>query len=235
MYKFESRVRYSEVSCDGVLTLEALLNYFQDVSTFQSEDLGVGLEYLAGFHMAWVLSSWQIQVNRYPKLGEKIVAATFPYEFKGFFGMRNFLLLTEDEEVLACANTMWTLLDMEKMVPAKPTAEMLEKYVLEEKYPMDYQGRKISIPGNGLVQSALPVSPDYLDTNFHVNNGQYVRIAKRYLPDRATVKQLRAEYRKSAVLGDVFYPVVYENDGIWVVSLNDQDGKAYAVVEFAFV
>lgn len=235
MYRFESRVRYSEVSCEGTLTLEALLNYFQDVSTFQSEDLGVGLEYLAGFHMAWVLSSWQIQVNRYPKLGEKIVAATFPYEFKGFFGMRNFLLLTEDEEVLACANTMWTLLDMEKMVPAKPTVEMLEKYVLEEKLPMDYQGRKISIPGNGLVQSSLPVSADYLDTNRHVNNGQYVRIAKRFLPDQAKIKQLRAEYRKAAVLGDVFYPVVYENDGIWVVSLNDQDGKAYAVVEFTLV
>ena len=232
MYRFESRVRYSEVSCEGTLTIEALLNYFQDVSTFQSEDLGVGVEYLAGFHMAWVLSSWQIQVNRYPKLGEKIVVATFPYEFKGFFGMRNFLLMTEAEEVLACANTMWTLLDTEKMVPAKPTEEMLQKYVLEERYPMDYRGRKIAIPANGSKQPAIPVTKEYLDTNFHVNNGQYVRIAKMYLPDRVSVKQLRAEYRKSAVLGDVFYPVLYENDGNYVVSLNDQEGKAYAVVEF---
>ena len=232
MYEFDSTVRYSEVDSKGQMTWLALMDYFQDCSVFHSESVKLGVEYLGRKHLAWVLSSWQIQVNRYPKLGEKIVAATFPYEFKGFFGMRNFLLMTEAEEVLACANTMWTLLDTEKMVPAKPTEEMLQKYVLEERYPMDYRGRKIAIPDNGSKQPAVPVTKEYLDTNFHVNNGQYVRIAKMYLPDRVSVKQLRAEYRKSAVLGDVFYPVLYANDGNYVVSLNDKDQKAYAVVEF---
>ena len=232
MYEFNSTVRYSEVDSKGQMTWLALMDYFQDCSVFHSESVKLGVEYLGRKHLAWVLSSWQIQVNRYPKLGEKIVVATFPYEFKGFFGMRNFLLMTEAEEVLACANTMWTLLDTEKMVPAKPTEEMLQKYVLEERYPMDYRGRKIAIPDNGSKQPAVPVTKEYLDTNFHVNNGQYVRIAKMYLPDRVSVKQLRAEYRKSAVLGDVFYPVLYANDGNYVVSLNDKDQKAYAVVEF---
>ena len=232
MYEFDSTVRYSEVDSKGQMTWLALMDYFQDCSVFHSESVKLSVEYLGRKHLAWVLSSWQIQVNRYPKLGEKIVVATFPYEFKGFFGMRNFLLMTEAEEVLACANTMWTLLDTEKMVPAKPTEEMLQKYVLEERYPMDYRGRKIAIPDNGSKQPAVPVTKEYLDTNFHVNNGQYVRIAKMYLPDRVSVKQLRAEYRKSAVLGDVFYPVLYANDGNYVVSLNDKDQKAYAVVEF---
>ncbi len=39
MYTFQSRIRYSEVGPDGRLTLESLLDYFQDASTFHSEDL----------------------------------------------------------------------------------------------------------------------------------------------------------------------------------------------------
>lgn len=46
IYTFDSRVRYSEVDHQGTLTLPALMNYLQDCSTFQSEDIGVGLSVL---------------------------------------------------------------------------------------------------------------------------------------------------------------------------------------------
>ena len=35
MYEFDSRVRYSEVDHHGTMTVPALINYFQDCSTFQ--------------------------------------------------------------------------------------------------------------------------------------------------------------------------------------------------------
>ena len=34
MYEFDSRVRYSEVDHHGTMTVPALINYFQDCSTF---------------------------------------------------------------------------------------------------------------------------------------------------------------------------------------------------------
>ena len=43
----------------------------------------MGIDYLAEKHRAWLLSSWQIVVDRYPKLGERIVVSTWPYDFKG--------------------------------------------------------------------------------------------------------------------------------------------------------
>ena len=43
MYAFDSRIRYSETDSEGRLTLNALLNYFQDCSTFHSEDVGLGI------------------------------------------------------------------------------------------------------------------------------------------------------------------------------------------------
>ena len=92
MYEFKSRVRYSEIDHRGTLTLPALINYFQDCSTFHSETVGLGMDHLRQKKKAWVLSYWQIIAERYPKLSEKITVGTFATEFKGLFGNRNFYM-----------------------------------------------------------------------------------------------------------------------------------------------
>ena len=117
MYTFDGRVRYSEVGEDGCLSLQSLLDYFQDCSTFHSEDIGLGLSYMDKIRQVWLLSAWQICIARYPKYGERIVVGTAPYEFRGFMGFRNFLMQTEEGEALAWANSIWTLMDREKMRP----------------------------------------------------------------------------------------------------------------------
>ena len=53
MYTFESRVRFSEADHTELLTLPGLVNYFQDCSTFQSEDIGYGVESLKKSGQAW--------------------------------------------------------------------------------------------------------------------------------------------------------------------------------------
>ena len=232
MYTFDSRVRYSEVGTDGNMTLIALLDYFQDCSTFHSEDIGLGTDYLKERNQVWMLSSWQICVNRYPHLCEEIVTGTAPYAFKGFVGYRNFEMKTQSGEVLAYANSIWSLMDLIRMMPAKPTEEMLRGYVLEEKYPMEYAPRKIALPGEWKEGEPFPVRRYHIDTNEHVNNCQYVQMALEGLKKPMDVGKLRVEYKKSAVYGDIIYPkTAYEKDRA-VVELCDRDGKAYAVVEF---
>lgn len=234
MYTFQSRIRYSEVGSDGRLTLESLLDYFQDASTFHSEDIGLGVAYLKEKEMAWVLSSWQIVVERYPALCENVIIGTAPYEFRGFIGCRNFWMETEAGERLAYANSIWSLMDIVKMAPAKPPVEMLEGYTLSEKLSMDYAPRKIMVPDNGLEQEEIQVRPHHLDTNGHVNNGQYVRMAMDYIPGVFSIRQMRAEYKKQAVLHDRIIPIAAVNaeKTLYTVSLNGEDGRPYSIVEF---
>ena len=92
MYSFDSRVRYSEVGEDKKLTLNGIINYFQDSSTFQSEELHIGVGRLEELKRVWVLSSWQIVVDRYPSLCENIRISTWPYQFQVFLGWRNFTM-----------------------------------------------------------------------------------------------------------------------------------------------
>ncbi len=232
MYIFDSRIRYSETDSEGKLSLEALLDYFQDCSTFQSEDLGLGIEYLKQMHLVWVLTSWQIVVDRYPKLGERVNVGTFPYDFKTCFGYRNFFMKDQSGQFLARANSLWTLLDTRTMHPVRPPEMMWKKYPLEERLDMDYASRKIVMPEHMIPMEPIEVRRQHLDTNHHVNNGQYVRIAAEYLPEGFDVIQLRAEYKKQAVLRDRLYPLVACESGKCMVALRDEQGNTYANVEF---
>ncbi len=235
MYTFDSRVRYSEVGIDGNMTLIALLDYFQDCSTFHSEDIGLGTDYLMELNQVWMLSAWQICVNRYPHLCEKIVIGTAPYDFKGFVGYRNFEMRTQEGEVLSYANSIWSLMDLGKMTPARPSERMLAGYVLEEKYPMEYAPRKIHVPAEGERAESFVVKEHHLDTNNHVNNGQYVRMAMDYLPKDFQVGQLRVEYKNQAVLGERIHPVVAKDteESLYTISLNREDGRPYSIVELS--
>lgn len=236
MYQFESRVRYSETDSNGCLTLEGILNYFQDASTFHSEDLDLGISYLKEHQIVWVLTYWQIIVHRYPKLGERIVIGTIPYEIKGFMGYRNFFMKTEDGEELACANSIWSLLDTMKGMPSRVPEIMVTRYGISERYPMDYAPRKIVLPKEMKSGEEIEVKQHHLDTNMHVNNGQYVCMAMDTLEEHRQIRQLRAEYKKSAVLGDILYPQMAWNDADdkYLVSLCDGTGNPYALVELAY-
>ena len=132
MYTFQSQVRYSELDSDRKLSIASIVDYFQDCSTFHSESLGVGIDYLDRVGMLWVMSYWQIVIDRYPGLCEKITIGTFPYEFRGFLGSRNFFIADETGKKIVRAKSLWTLMNVREARPVKPTREMLEAYQLEE-------------------------------------------------------------------------------------------------------
>ncbi|MBD5546222.1 MAG: acyl-[acyl-carrier-protein] thioesterase [Lachnospiraceae bacterium] len=232
MYSYKSRIRYSELDETGHLRLESLLDYFQDCSTFHSEDIGLGVEYLKGQHLVWVMSSWQIVIERFPALGEMVTVGTAPYEFKGFVGFRNFLMTDEEGKRLACANTIWSLLDTRTGKPVRPSDEMVKGYVLEPKLDMDYAPRRIQLPEDMVKQDAIQIKRHHLDTNHHVNNGQFVRIALDALLENCRVRQLRTEYKKQVMLGDVLIPYTKKlEDRRYVIVLKDEGDNICCIVE----
>lgn len=65
-----------------------------------------------------------------------------------------------------------------------------------------------------------------------MNNGQYVRMARAALEREITVRELRVEYRKQAMLGDQITPVIYETEEYCMVSLNGEDGNLMQLCSF---
>lgn len=234
MYSFKSRVRYSEVDRFGKLDACSIINYFQDCSTFQSESLNVGMEYLKKEHRAWLLNSWQIEFIREPYLMEPIEIGTWSYGSNGVYGYRNFVMNDNDGNRLVNANSLWVLTDTDSGRPIKVAVEDIEPYGCEPRIEMTDYGRKINIQGDGEKQQSFAVRRYHIDTNGHVNNGRYVQFAMEYMDDAIKLRVLRVEYKRAAVYGDVICPKIYREDGKLTVALDDVNGSSYAKVQFIF-
>ena len=233
-YAFEGRVRFSETDENGLLTNAALVNYFQDVATFHSEDAGVGLRALLDTrHAVWVLSSWQILIDERPHMGEQICASTWAYQFKGCIGLRNFTLTGEGGRLLARANSVWSFFDLDKLRPVRVDEEMKSHYAMDEPLDMPYQSRKMQIPEGGDIADRVVIGRSHLDANHHVNNGQYIVIAEAYAGEAKQCRKLSAEYKMQAHLGDVILPRVITLPGETIVALENEEGKLYCAVSFA--
>lgn len=233
-YEWKDRVRFSDTDGERKLSMQAILNYFQDIATFHSEDLGVGIAYLNPQHMAWFLASWQVTVFRYPDYFENVIVGTFPYRFRGSLGYRNFYLKTEAGEILAVADSIWTLMNVEEGKMALPTERMLGAYQIEEKLDMNYKGRKINVPEDMKEMPAFAVRRDHLDSNGHVNNGQFVRMAMEQLPSEVKPSELRVEYKRQVRLGQIVTPQLSINEEHAVVTLSTEEDGLCTVVEISF-
>ena len=97
---------------------------------------------------------------------------------------------------------------------------------------MDYAPRKIKLPDDMTSQESFTVQKHHLDTNHHVNNCQYICMAEDFLPEDFKVYQMRAEYKKAALLGDMVVPYIHIEEKKCTVLLCDEAQKPYAVVEF---
>ena len=72
MYKYNARVTYSQVDSNLNLTYYSLVNYMQDCSCFHSDDMGVGVRYLAPRMRGWFVTTYEIHINRMPTNMENI-------------------------------------------------------------------------------------------------------------------------------------------------------------------
>lgn len=232
MYEENWQVRFSECNKNHELTYNGIVNYFQDCSNLQSESLKVGLDYLTKRNRAWVLDFWQIVIERKPKAFEKIKVQTWANGFKGFFGTRNFVMKSANDEMLAFANSSWVYLDTATGRPVRITEAESGTYPVEEPLEMEAVSRKIEVPKELVLIDEVEVKSHHIDVYCHMNNGRYIELAADYLLEGEEIRQVCCQYKKQARLGDrikVYQCIAKER--ITVV-LKDAEDSIYAVVSF---
>ena len=176
MYKFNSRVRYSELASDKKLSLVSIINYFQDCCTFESEDTDVGIEWLNQHRTSWMLTNWQIHILRRPEYCEEIEIMTWASGFKMFMGKRSFLIKTMDGEPLVYALSEWAYVNIdtgrpERSVPDKEVeayglATPIEKRFSEYKIPETEADRILK----GRIDSSFMKDIDFEYLKAHVTD-----------------------------------------------------------------
>ena len=233
MYSVASRIGYCQCDEHWRLKPEALIDLFQNCSTFQTEDLGMGTAFVEEHQAGWILASWDIHIKRLPMHGEEVTASTWPYGFDRLFGYRNYRLDSVDGELLTYADAVYFYFDLTKGRPIRIPVEVQEKFAgsFEEKLPYEFAPRKILLPETFTDQQPFTVRKGDIDTNHHVNNAVYLRYAADLIPPSASIRELRVEYILAAVEGDTIVPAVSNGSDVTVIALNNPAGKPFATIE----
>ena len=143
VYELNTRIRYSEVDHRGTLTIPALINCFQDCSTFQSAEIGMNIGKLHEERQGWVLTHWQIVIDRYPGLCEHVVVGTFPSSFKGVAATRFFYMRDAQGDLIARARSTWAFMDFGKGRLMRPDPELVKAYGTAEPLEMPDEERRV--------------------------------------------------------------------------------------------
>lgn len=232
MYSFKSKIRYSEIDKDGFLSLEAMMNYFQDCSAMQSEELGVGIDYQKAHQYTWMLLLWHVQIFRKPGYGEEVTVGTWPYSFKNVKGSRHFVLLDSDGNTLVRANSEWVMIDLKQNRIAKIPQELRDIYQLEDALEMGDIKKKFATDEEMEVCDKISVTPFFLDTNGHVNNVKYLSVAEGYIQRENAYNEFRVEYRNQAFLHDEIYVYRSNTENRNQIVLKNQKDELLVNIEF---
>ena len=233
MYSFTSTVRYSECDTNSILTIPALINYLQDCSTFHTESLGHGISYCAEHHFAWFVAAWQVQIERLPRFTEEIEVSTWSAAKSVTFANRFFTVKTTCGEELVRADSLWFAFDTQAMRATRIPQDEHVYFTDEEPVNLPPTQRKLKLVGKGTELPSFEVVEHHLDTNHHVNNGQYIAMADNVIrahDEGFAPYRLCVQYKEAAKLGDVIVPTLYAEDRGYAVDLANEQGVTYAIV-----
>lgn len=233
MYEMKIRVPYNDIGADAYMTETGMINEFQNCCTFHSEDIGFGLREMKKDNLGWFLISWQVHIYKKPFYGEEIIVQTMPYSLKGAFGNRNFRMKSSDGEVLAEANSIWVLMNLEKESPVRVPKEMKEAFGIDEPLDISWPDRKIPLWDHHEKVYDFEVSFMHVDTNGHMNNTYYIDGALAVLPKDFCSKEMYVEYKMQAKLGDKVIVAVAQKEDRFQVVLENEEQEIYATIEFA--
>ena len=226
------RVRYSETNADGSINLHKILEYFQDCCIFQSESLGYKIQDELDRDRGWFLLAWNVEIERFPTLGEELQIITEPYKMKGFYGYRRFMIIGSDNKELASADSLWLLMDLRKKIPQRIPADMINAYISEVEDDTVRVKRKLRTEGEWVQREQIQVNRHFLDTNSHVNNVFYGMWAEECLPDGFPVQKIMIDYRQSSFENDVITIDTIQGEDCVRCRFRNQEDTLLALVEF---
>ena len=188
----------------------------QELAGDHSAILGAGYDYLRSLSLAFALTRTELHMEKYPRIGDKVVCHTWAAPVMKWMFPRYFIFETESGERLGYAGTIWVLLDLNERKMAAPSALNVEIATGDLPAPMRMPG-KAAAPSEELPAREYMPGYSEIDVNCHVNNTRYVAwacdaLGAELLKDKC-VRSLTVNYSHEILPGQpVFLRMQREGD-----------------------
>ncbi|MBR4080712.1 MAG: hypothetical protein IKK21_02850, partial [Clostridia bacterium] len=173
-YQEDFIIRTCNCDMTGHWRPSAILETMQEVAGMHSELLGLGRGALIRQNIVWILTRVEVEMDRYPAIGERITVETFPMPTRRWFFPRYFIFRDENGQEIGRAGTLWALLDVTTRKMAAP--EAANDRIPDNRdltAPLGLPATVREVGGTLESSSFLPMFTD-LDVNQHVNNTRYM-------------------------------------------------------------
>ena len=173
-FKMNHTVTYYECDPQGEVTVGMLINLAILVSEEQSQAIGVGPDVVAQFGGGWVITSYNIEISKLPKVDETIVLSTRATSYNRYFAFREFWIRDQNGEEYAHISSMFVYMDLTTRKIVQIPDEIIKPFHSEEVKRIPRVGKL-----EGFTEDDSILQQDYhvryfdIDSNQHVNNAHY--------------------------------------------------------------
>lgn len=216
-----------EVDFREKLTLPHLTNYILNSAGYHADSLGFGIENVKVNNQSWVVSRLAIEINEYPKNGEKIKVQTWVENVLRMFSMRNFAFLTQDGEPLGYARSAWALIDKTNRRPTDLSKIISSDIFGNQPCPIAKVGK---IPATEAdVFETFTVKYSDVDFNQHLNSSKYIEHIidsfTLYKFSKRDIKRFEIEYISECLFGEkISIHKKEDENGIFILELKNETG-----------
>lgn len=204
-YTKQYELNYHDVDYKLRGTMITMMNFFADIGTRQSEELGVGLDLLQNENLTWVFYKYDIKVKKYPKFSDKVIVTTEAVAFKKFYAYRNYIIKNEQGEELVEAIALFFLIDINRRRPVRVPKEFYLAYGIDEDIQGQLEIEAIEKLSEVHSFSDFKVRYSDIDSNSHVNNVKYLEWAIETVPidivKTYELKRVKITFEKETTYG----------------------------------
>lgn len=216
VYAEEITLLAAAVDLNGTWMPSEIFATMQEIAEQDAARYGFGrLELAERYGLAWVLTRIHLQMERYPRLGDTLLASTWALRAKSHFVPRQFLF-TDAEGVIGRAASQWVLLNLEERTLERTA--VLGGYAGDfDMEPVLADPKKIRMPGELTQAVQRQVLYSDVDMNGHMNNTKYLNwICELYTVPFLRTMQMhncRIAYVNEALIGQEVALLTAEADG----------------------
>ena len=227
------KIRTYDVDFNNRLKVNSIFNYMQDIASTHADSLNFGYKDLKDSGLFWVLYWVKVQFETFPKFEDEFTIKTWAKGTYKLYGLRDFLLSNDKNEIFCRATTAWLLLN----TGTKRITEIknLPSYrpSMENEHALKDLPSKINFENKKEFVFKKHVGYSNIDLNRHVNNEKYIEfILDCYTEEHHAQNQIKnmtvsflSETKYDDLLEIYLNKNIVENNTDYIEGVNQKNQK----------
>jgi medium-chain acyl-[acyl-carrier-protein] hydrolase len=182
IYEIKRTVRYAETGIAGKLKPVSIFNYFQDIASEHTAEMGVSAWDLLPKGLAWVVFRYQLEIYKYPLWNDSLVIRTWRYPFQKLYELRIYKIYDDLKNLMIEAKSSWILTNLNTKKPVRIDRHLPTNLLTN--HQMEIKNNLVALEpvARSDATRTFRIRMHELDFNRHVNNSVYALWALESIP-----------------------------------------------------